>query len=126
MATLLDAPKPTAKIEEFVERQLTAARRRVRVLDFFLVGLALAAGSLAFLLLALLVNRYVELPRGAWWAVTVGYVGVASAFVYAGLFRGSRRDINPYFAARQVEQTLPDAKNSLVTFVDFEEDEKLP
>jgi collagen type III alpha len=126
MATLLDAPKPTAKIEEFVERQLTAARRRVRVLDFFLVGLALAAGSLAFLLVCLLVNRYVEMPRGTWWVVAVGYTGIAIASIYAGLFRGSRRDINPYYAARQVEQTVPDAKNSLVTFVDFEEDEKLP
>ncbi|HEX3147791.1 MAG TPA: hypothetical protein VHR66_06880, partial [Gemmataceae bacterium] len=126
MATLLDAPKPTAKIEEFVERQLTAARRRVRLLDFFLVGLTIAAASLAFLLVCLLINRYVETPRGTWWAVTVGYVGVAIAFAYVGLFRGSRRDINPYYAARQVEQNVPDAKNSLVTFVDFEEDERLP
>jgi len=126
MATLLDAPKPTAKVEEFVERQLTAARRRVRVLDFFLVGLTLAVGSLAFLLATLLVDRYVETPRGTGWAVLGGYVGLAAGFLYWALFRPERRSINPYFAARQVEQNVPDAKNSLVTFVDFEEDAKLP
>ena len=68
MATLLDAPKSPnpAKVEDFVEKQLAAARRRVRVLDFFLAGLTLAVGSLAFLLVALLVDRYVEMPRGTW------------------------------------------------------------
>jgi hypothetical protein len=126
MASLLDAPKPAPRVEEFVEKQLTAARRRVRLLDFFIVGLGLAVVSLAFLLAALIVDRYVETPRGTGWAVLAGYFGLMTGFVYWALFRTDRRDINPYFAARQVEQNVPDAKNSLVTFVDFEEDPKLP
>src|SRR5688572_28247490 len=128
MATLLDAPKSPspAKVEEFVEKQLNAARRRVRLLDFFLIGLSLAVVSLAFLFAALLVNRYVEMPRGTWWAVLGGYVALAAGFLYLTLFRPDRRQINPYFAARQVEQTVPNAKNSLVTWVDFEEDPSLP
>src|SRR5579864_8091416 len=126
MATLLDAPRPAAKVEEFVERQLAAARRRVRVLDFFLAGLSLAIGSLIFLLAALLVDRYVEMPRGTWWAVVAGYIALAVGYLYLTLFLPNRRQINPYFAARQVERTVPDAKNSLVTYVDFEEDRKLP
>jgi hypothetical protein len=126
MASLLDAPKPAPKVEEFVEKQLTAARRRVRLLDFFLVGLGLAGVSLVFLLAALIVDRYVETPRGTGWAVIAGYLGLATGFIYWALFRTDRRDINPYFAARQVEQNVPDAKNSLVTFIDFEEDPKLP
>lgn len=128
MATLLDAPKgpSPAKIEEFVEKQLAAARRRLRVLDFFMTGLALAVASLAFLLAVLLVDRYVETPRGTGWAVLAAYLGFASGFSYLALFRPSRRQINPYFAARQVEQTVANAKNSLVTWVDFEEDQKLP
>src|SRR3954447_4869697 len=99
MATLLDAPKPTAKVEEFVERQLTAARRRVRMLDFLLVGLTLAVGTLVFPLVALLVDRYIETPRGPGWAVLVGYLGLAAGFLYWALFRPDRRSINPYFAA---------------------------
>src|SRR5262245_52251845 len=126
MATLLDAPKPTPKVEEYVEKQLTAARRRVRLLDAFLVGLAVAVASLFFSLALLLVDRYVPTPRGLGWAAVVGYVGLAAAFVYFKLFHPARRQINPYFAARQVEQVVPDAKNSLVTFVDFDEDPKLP
>jgi collagen type III alpha len=128
MTTLLDAPKPPspAKIEEFVEKQLRAARRRVRVLDFFMTGLALAVVSLIFLLAVLLVDRYVETPRGSGWGVLAAYLALAVGFIYLALYRPSRRQINPYFAARQVEQTVPNAKNSLVTWVDFEEDQRLP
>jgi hypothetical protein len=128
MATLLDAPKPPspAKVEEFVEKQLRAARRRVRVLDFFMAGLSLAVGSLLFFFAVQLVDRYVETPRGTGWAVLAGYAALASGFVYLVLFRPSRRQINPYFAARQVEQNVPNAKNSLVTWVDFEQDNQLP
>jgi collagen type III alpha len=126
MATLLDAPKPAPKLEEYVEKQLTAARRRVRLLDAFLVGLTVAVASLLFSLGLLMVDRYVETPTGLGWAAVVGWVGLMAAFVYVKLFHPTRREINPYFAARQVEQVVPDAKNSLVTFVDFEEDPKLP
>lgn len=126
MATLLDAPRPGPNVEAFVEKQLIAARRRVRFLDFFLAGLTLGIGSLVVLLAGLLVDRAVEMPRGTWWGIVTGYLALAAGFLYWALFRPSRRAINPYFAARQVERNVPDAKNSLVTFVDFEEDPKLP
>src|SRR3954466_687897 len=128
MATLLDAPKSPspAKVEEFVDRQLAAARRRVRVLDFFMTGLTLAVASLVFLFAALLVDRYLEMPRGTWWSVVAGYLAIATGYVYLTLFRPDRRQINPYFAARQVERVVPNAKNSLVSWVDFEEDPTVP
>src|SRR5262249_14168398 len=128
MATLLDPPKAPnpAKVEEFVEKQLNAARRRVRVLDFFLTGLVLGILSLVFFLAVQLVDRYVETPPGTGWAIVAAYLALAAGFLYLTLFRRSRRQINPYFAARQVEQTVPNSKNSLVTWVDFEEDTRLP
>lgn len=128
MATLLDAPiaPSPAKIDEFVHKQIGAARRRLRLLDCFMAGLSLAIGSLVFLLVVLLIDRYVETPRGTGWGVLAVYLGLAAGFVYLALFRRSRRQINPYYAARQVEQTVPNAKNSLVTWVDFEEDQQLP
>src|SRR5205823_13830597 len=64
--------------------------------------------------------------RGTGWAALAGYLAFAAGFLYLTLFRPSRRQINPYFAAHQVEQTVPNAKNSLVTWVDFEQDERLP
>ena len=126
MATLLDAPKANPnQISDFVEKQLNAARRRVRTLDFFLAGLSLALVSLAFLLVVLLIDRYVATPKGSGWAALAVYLGLAAYFIYLRLFQSSRRQINPYFAARQVEQTVPNAKNSLVTWVDFEDDARL-
>ena len=59
MATLLDAQKApnSAKIEEFVNRQIQAARRRVRLLDFFSAGLVVVITSLLFLLLVQFIDR---------------------------------------------------------------------
>lgn len=126
MATLTDAAKANpAQFSNFVEKQLNAARRRVRTLDFFLAGLSLALVSFAFLLVVLLIDRYMATPKGAGWAALAVYLGLATWFIYNRLFQASRRQINPYFAARQVEQTVPNAKNSLVTWVDFEDDERI-
>lgn len=127
MATLLDAPKQPspAKYDEFVQKQLNAARRRVRVLDFFAVGLFVGVGSLLFLFVALMIDRYVETSAQVGYAVWGTYLAVAGAFIYAMLFRPARREINPYYAAREVEQTIPDAKNSLVTYIDLEDDPKV-
>jgi hypothetical protein len=91
-----------------------------------MAGLTLAVASLAFLFAVQLVDRYVETPRGSGWGVLAGYVALAAGFLYLVLYRPSRRQINPYFAARQVEQNVPNAKNSLVTWVDFEQDNQLP
>ncbi len=128
MATLLDAPKaPTAaKVEEFVNRQLAAARRRVRVLDFFAAGLVVAIASLAFLLVAQFIDRAYETPPKTGWLVWGTYGVLAVAYLYWSVFRPSRREINPYYAAHELEHNVASAKNSLVTWVDLEDDQKLP
>ena len=61
------------------------------------------------------------------WA-RLGFWGlyVAVAVVLAGSLIGRLfRRINPYYAARQIEEALPDAKNSVVNWLDLRE-EKLP
>ncbi len=128
MATLLDAPKApdTAKIEEFVEKQIDAARRRIRSLDKWIVGLIDVSVFLVFLLAAQFIDRQVETPRGTGWAAVAVFAFLEFLVIYLFLYRPTRRQINPYFAARQVEQTVPNSKNSLVTWVDFDEDKQLP
>ena len=64
--------------------------------------------------------------RGTGWAAVAGFAVLEVLVIYLFLYRSARRQINPYFAARQVEQTVPNAKNSLVTWVDFDEDNQLP
>jgi collagen type III alpha len=118
--------KAASKPEEFVEKQIEQARHRIRTLDFFAAGLFLAVGTLVYLLAVLLVDRYVELPRGAGWAAGALYALGAAGYLYWALFRPSRRHINPFYAARKVEQTIPDAKNSVINYVDLKDDESVP
>src|SRR5207248_9952463 len=55
------------------------------------------------------------------------FIYLTAALVYLGVtvVRPLTQHINPYFAARQVEQTLPGAKNSVVNWLDLH-DEELP
>jgi len=125
MPAVLD-PKAVSKQEEFVEKQIETARRRIRTLDWFAAGLWLAIASLALLLTVLLVDRYVETPAGTGWAVLGLYIAGVAGYLYWSLFRVSRRQINPFYAAHQVELTIPDAKNSVVNYVDLKDDGHVP
>jgi hypothetical protein len=123
MATLLDAPRPKKPQDDLIEQRFSEAKQRIRLLDYFSVGLWLALGSMIFLLLVLLVDRYVETPPGAGWATLAVYLLGIGGVLYWNLFRPSRREINPYFVAKQVESTIPGAKNSVVNWVDLHDDE---
>src|SRR5207244_1411075 len=48
-----------------------------------------------------------------------------SDYVWAPVGLCFWRRVNPYYAARQLEQSLPDAKNSIINWLDLR-DEKLP
>ena len=50
---------------------------------------------------------------------------VVTAFVFYFLVRPFLRPINPFFAAQRVEDTVPDAKNSVINWLDLH-DEPLP
>jgi collagen type III alpha len=126
MPALLQSPKPAGKHEEFVQKQIESARGRIRLLDFFSTGLALLIGTLAFTIAVLLIDRYVETPKGSGRGIVALFVLGAAGYIYWALFRPSRRKINPFYAARKVEQTIADAKNSVVNFVDLKDDESVP
>jgi hypothetical protein len=115
-----------SKQEEFVEKQIAQARSRIRTLDYFTAGLTLLIGTFAFALAVLLVDRYVETPAGSGWAVIGLYILGAAGYLYWAILRPSRRHINPYYAACKVEQTIPDAKNSVINYVDLKDDERVP
>ncbi len=126
MPALLESPSPISKQEEFVEKQIERARQHIRVLDWFSTGLFLLIGSLAFLLVVLLVDRSIETPAGTVWAVVGLYLASAAGFIYVTLYRPSRRQINPFYAARRVETSMAGSKNSVINYVDLKDDEKIP
>ncbi len=126
MATDLEQkPRPAAaKYDTFVEEQLTKVRGRVRALDTGKVTLWLLIVTLAYALGMALVDRAWELSAGFRLGAFLTYL-LAAAGLGGWILLCLARRINPYYAAKKLEETLPDAKNSVVNWLDLR-DEKLP
>jgi collagen type III alpha len=127
MATDLGRAKSAAagRYDTFVAGQLARAERRVRALDLTAALLGFAAGTLAYAVVMVLVDRQFVLSLSARKAALFLYALGAAAYLWLAVLRPLRRRVNPYYAARQVERTLASAKNSLVNWVDLH-DEPLP
>lgn len=127
MATLLDKPRHSPeKQEQFIQNILAKARHRLRLLDFFTTGLLATMGGLGILIIWLGIDRYFATPQGLGWGVLAFTLSAMGLFVWARLFRGERRQINPYYAARLIEREIENNKNSLVSWVDFEDEPQIP
>ncbi len=123
MAIDLEA-KSAAKYETVVNDQLAKARGRIRALDagsWFLVFLVVAIGYGVVVALA---DRAFELSTGLRLAGFLVFL-LVSAFLLTKSLMCLLRQVNPYYAALQLEETLPDAKNSLVNWLDLR-DKPLP
>jgi hypothetical protein len=116
---------PAAKSEAFVERQLTRARQRIRLLDLTAAALGLAVLDLLYAVGMILLDGRLELPSRVRQLAFLGFAAVAAVYLGVAFVWPLCRRINPYYAARQVEQTLPGAKNSVVNWLDLH-DEPLP
>ncbi len=127
MATDLGRAKSAAagRYDTFVAGQLARAERRIRALDLTAALLGFAAGTLAYAVVMVLVDRQFLLSLSARKAVLFLYALGAGAYLWWAVLRPLRRRVNPYYAARQVERTLASAKNSVVNWVDLH-DEPLP
>src|SRR5262245_43123616 len=124
MATDLQ-PAPLPKHEAYVEKQLGRARSRIRFLDLAVAGLGFLILTLGYALLMVVLDRAFQLPLAAR-QVAFG-VYLLGAVVYLGwaVVWPLLKQVNPYYAARQLEQTLPGAKNSVVNWLDLR-DQPLP
>ena len=127
MATVAGPSKSnaTARSDNFVEAQLDRARKRIRTLDVVTALLGLAAGTLAYAVVMALLDDWLTLPPPALYAAFVLYLMATVAYLAFTVVRPLRARINPYFAARQVELTLPGAKNSVVNWLDLHGDDTL-
>ena len=126
MATVAGPSSQHAKYDDFVEAQLEKARKRIRSLDVMTALLGFAAGTLVYAVVMALLDNWLTLPPAALYSAFFVYLGAALVYLGVTVVRPLTARINPYFAARQVEQTLPGAKNSVVNWLDLHADEKLP
>jgi hypothetical protein len=128
MATDLGQSRATtpAKHEAYVAGQLARAGRRILTLDVATALLGFLAGTIAFALLMALCDRGWNLSDGARQLALAAYLLGAATYLGLAVVRPLRRQVNPYFAARRVEQTLPGAKNSVVNWLDLRQAEVTP
>ena len=127
MATDLGQGKaaPTAKYDAFVVAQLARTGQRIRTLDLTAALLVFVAGTLAYAIAVTLLDRWLDLAPAVRQVVCVVYLLTSAVYLAVFVFLPLSRRINPYFAARQLERTLPGAKNSVVNWLDLR-DEDLP
>jgi hypothetical protein len=114
------------KYELFVETQLVRARRRIRMLDLTMTGLGFVILTLAYGLLMTLCDRWLELSALSRQIAFVTYLLGAIAYIALAVVRPLLIPINPYYAARKLEETLPSAKNSVINWVDLSQEPLAP
>ncbi|MBI3411189.1 MAG: hypothetical protein HY040_22880 [Planctomycetes bacterium] len=123
MATELETAPATAKFEIYVESELAKVRRRIRVLDAGRSLLLLAIVTLAYFLGMAAFDLFVKGANAP--VVTavriIAFLAYGAAVVFFLVQFALRlyRNVNPYYAAKQLEDTLPDAKNSVINWVDL-------
>ncbi|HEY7330006.1 MAG TPA: DUF4175 family protein [Gemmataceae bacterium] len=126
MATDLGRVKSSAsKYDAIVASQLKQAERRIRVLDLMAGLLGFAALSMIYVVGMVLCDSKLLLSQHTRQLSLYFFLAGAAAYLFFAVLRPLRLRVNPYYAARQVEQQLPHAKNSIVNWVDLQE-EPLP
>ena len=107
---------------QFVRRQIRSAMNRVRMLDIASALLGLAIGVLAYGLVMILLDRWLNFSQIVRQVALVGLILGSAAFLWFRLSKTIRYGVNPYYAALHIEQLIPDAKNSIVNWLDLNDD----
>jgi hypothetical protein len=118
-------PKDDTKLvgyDEYIDTQIRSTRRAVKLVDLATALILLAAGMLAFLLTAAVVENWV-MPGGYSFIERVALFTVLAAgvvfFAFRWLWPLLARAINPVYAAQAIEQSSPTLKNSLINLLLF-------
>lgn len=104
--------------QRYIERQINATRRQVKLVELCVAGVTLVVGVLAFFLVAALIDHWV-LPLSMWGRGLLLLVLLAGVvwYVITVLVPLLRHSINPAYAALAIEHSAPTLKNSLINFL---------
>lgn len=121
MATDVSRAKstPPSKYDAFVASQLAQAEKRIRLLDLTAGLLGFAALSLAYVVGMVLCDSKLFLSQHSRQMSLYLFLAGSAIYLLFVVLRPLRLRVNPYYAARQVEEQLPLAKNSIVNWVDL-------
>lgn len=116
-------PAGPAKLEAEVQSQIAKVVRRIRTHDVLCGAFLLGVVAFGYLAVTIALDRWLDLPA---WVRQLGLLGLLAglaATAFYGIVRPLRKTVNPLYAAREIEETIEDAKNSLVNWVDLQDKE---
>jgi hypothetical protein len=115
----------TPRYESLVDDNIAQVSRKIRLADLGRGTLALACLLFGYVLLASLLDLSMG-GSDAWGPLAIRLVVFAGLIFGLGVL-GARiamryvTSVNPYYAARQLEETIPGAKNSLINWLDLKD-----
>ncbi|HUT11036.1 MAG TPA: hypothetical protein VMY42_11110 [Thermoguttaceae bacterium] len=111
---------PASRFETLIEERLGETRRQVKGVDVVAGILTLGIGTLAYLLLAVVLDHWV-VPEGlGFWGrflLLAGLLGGAGCYFVRVVLPPLMHRVNPIFAAHTIERSRPSLKNSLINFL---------
>jgi hypothetical protein len=110
------------EFDDFIDAQLRKTRSHVRSVDIATSLMVLAAGTLAYILLAAVFDHWIVAGGLGFWGRTLFlavYLLAAAAYLGMSVVPLLVRTINPLYAAETIERSRPTLKNALVNFLFF-------
>ncbi len=108
-----------SKLKVALDSEIQKAQERIRAIDVATSVLFLAVGVLSYLFLVILLDSWVRLPdlvrQIAFGVITAGGI----VYIYWAVLKPLWLKVNPYFAAKLLEQSTPESKNSLINWLDL-------
>ncbi len=127
MATDLKTRKASLKSDDVLRRKFAEVCARIQRVDLVAHLLVLLLTTVIYALLVAVFDWFVGTSTAAFVDTTRWIAYVAFLLLFFLLAAKSVhcffRRVNPYYVAHQLEETLPDAKNSLINWLDLNEEE---
>ena len=123
MAKLNAAAKSDAGIAltAQVEREIAAVAKKIRLNDLLTGAALLIVGTLAYAVVAILLDKWLTLPAWSRQLGFLGFLATSLGLAYFAIVRPLSRTVNPRYIARRVEATMSESKNELINWVDLQE-----
>ncbi|NBR05578.1 MAG: hypothetical protein EBT92_07395, partial [Planctomycetes bacterium] len=127
MATELKSPPTsrTSRSERAVEDQIQRIEKQIRWIDVGTGAFGLLVILFSYGLIVILLDRFLTLSSLTRQFLFAGFAVSVGWWIYKRILTPLLQSVNPIYAALILEQAIPDAKNSLVNWVDLKND-KIP
>jgi hypothetical protein len=121
MAAVVDKNEAAAKFSSQVDEHIAQATNRIRAHDLMFGGLVLLVLVLGYATAAVLLDKSLGLAEWVRQVSLTAFLILLGGSAYLTVLSPLRKHINPLYAARQVERTIDDSKNSVTGYVDAQQ-----